>query len=58
MPQDFSELGEHLSACLDSRGEWGRLRTAATSVHGFVATRFVTTMAVLAVLAGFSALLL
>jgi hypothetical protein len=57
MPPDTSALDEHLSSCLDSREEWGRLRHASSTVHGFVAKRFVTTMVVLALLAGISILL-
>ncbi len=48
-PGELRALGEHLQQC--GRGErWARLHIAAAAVHGFGASRFVTTLLVLSVL--------
>lgn len=43
-------LGEHFARCQGSRGRLFALRCAAEATHGFVATRFVTTLVVVAAL--------
>ena len=45
---DTQTLGEHLSACQNTRLHLFNLRCAAESAHGFVASRFITTLAILA----------
>ncbi len=48
---DLLMLGEHLSACPQLHRHLMTLNRVAASVHGFVATRFVTTLVFVAVLA-------
>ena len=48
-PMELNSLGEHLSVCQSNSGKWFALRWRADAMHGFVASRFVTTV----VLAGF-----
>lgn len=43
-------LGEHFARCQGSRGRLFALRCAAEATHGFVATRFVTTLVVVVAL--------
>lgn len=45
-PMELSALGEHFNHCQCSRGRLFALRCAADAVHGFVVTRFVTTLVV------------
>ena len=45
---DTQTLGEHLSNCQNSRLHLFNLRCAAESTHGFVASRLITTLAILA----------
>ena len=49
---DLLMLGEHLSACPQSHRHLMTLHRVAESIHGFVVTRFVTTLVVVTVLAG------
>ena len=49
---DLLTLGEHLSACPQVHRHLLALHGAAASAHGFVASRFVTTLVALAVLFG------
>ena len=56
-PGDLSALGEHLGTCQALHGHWFSLYCVANAMHGFVAARFVTTLVVLAMLAGLSALI-
>jgi hypothetical protein len=44
---DTQTLGEHLNACQNSRLHLFNLRCVAESMHGFVASRFITTLAIL-----------
>ena len=44
-PAQLSDLGAHVSRCNGCRGRWFELRCVAEAVHGFVAPRFVTTLA-------------
>jgi len=50
---DLLALGEHLSACPQMHRHLMTLQGVALSIHGFVATRFVTTLVVVALLFGF-----
>lgn len=50
---DLLLLGEHLNACPQLHRHLLTLHRVAESVHGFVATRFVTTLVVMIVLFGF-----
>lgn len=49
---DLLLLGKHLNACPQLHRHLLTLHRVAESVHGFVATRFVTTLVVLLVLFG------
>jgi len=57
-PLDLSVLGDHLDLCKGSHGRLFALQCAAEAMNGFVATRFVTTLAVVALLIGVSTLVL
>lgn len=50
---DLLVLGKHLSACPQMHRHLMMLHGVAASIHGFVATRFVTTLVVVALLFGF-----
>ena len=49
---DLLVLGEHLSTCPQMHRHLMTLQGAAQTIHGFVATRFVTTLVVVAALFG------
>nr|MDP2192314.1 hypothetical protein [Rhodoferax sp.] len=51
-PMELSSLGAHLNMCKGSHGRLVALHCAAESMHGFVATRFVTTLVVFVLLIG------
>lgn len=51
-PQELTALGEHVSLCRATRSRFSSLQCGALAVHGLVAARFVTTLAVIAVLIG------
>ncbi len=53
-PVELAALGEHLHHCKGSRGKLFALRCMAESANGFVAARFVTTLAVATLLIGAS----
>lgn len=55
---DLSALGEHLNQCKGSYGRLFALQCAAQSMEGFVAARFVTTLAVVALSIGVGLLVL
>ena len=55
---ELSALGEHLKLCRGSLGRLFPLQCAAESMRGFMAARLMTTIAVLALLAGIGSLLL
>lgn len=57
-PSDLASLGEHLNSCKGGNGRLAALRCGAQAVHGFAASRFVTTLAVAALLIGVSVLVL
>lgn len=46
-PMDLSALVDHFARCQGCRGRLFALRCAAEATHGFVATRFVTTLVVM-----------
>lgn len=43
---ELSALGEHLDSCRGAGGRMFALRCAAENMSGFVASRFVTTLAI------------
>lgn len=45
-PVELSALGEHFARCQGSRGRMFALQCAAEATHGFVSSRFVTTLVV------------
>ena len=51
-PMELSELGDHLGRCKRSRGRMFSLQCAGEAMHGFVASRFVTTLVVAALILG------
>ena len=51
-PMELNELGDHLGRCNGSRSRWFSLQCAAQATHGFVSSRFVTTLVVAALLLG------
>ena len=51
-PVELSALGEHVSLCRAAGSRYGGLLRGAQAVHGVVAARFVTTLAVVVVLIG------
>jgi hypothetical protein len=53
---ELSSLGEHLNLCRQGQGRMFALHCAAESMHGFVATRFVTTLVAIAFLIGVAVL--
>ena len=52
LPMELSELGRHMNACQASRGRLFSLQCAADALHSFVASRFVTTLVVVGIVAG------
>ncbi|MDL2336939.1 MAG: hypothetical protein QFE16_03770 [Pseudomonadota bacterium] len=57
-PMELSALGEHLDLCKALKGRLFHARCMADSMHGFVASRFVTTLVVATLLIGISSLML
>lgn len=57
-PLELSTLGEHLDRCNGSRGRLFTLHCLAEALIGFLASRFVTTVVVMAILLGLIALLI
>lgn len=57
-PMELSALGEHLQVCQAGSRRLRALQRGAQALHGFVAPRFVSTLAVLAVVLGGLLLLL
>jgi hypothetical protein len=57
-PIELSALGDHLQQCNGSSGRVVAMRCGAQRLHGFVAERFVTTLALLALLIGIALLAL
>lgn len=48
-PMELSALGDHLDRCQGQRGRLFTLHCLAETTHGAIAARFVTTLAVIAV---------
>ncbi len=57
-PMDLSALGEHLGLCKSRSGRMFALRCAAQSLLDFIASRFVTSLIVVALLVGIASLVL
>ena len=55
---ELSALGDHLGLCKSSHGHLFALHCAAEAMHGFMVSRFVTTLVVIALLAGITNLVL
>lgn len=55
-PMELSALGEHLDLCRGSNDRLFALQCVAQTLHGFVASRFVTTLVVVALLIGVASL--
>jgi hypothetical protein len=55
-PMELSVLEDHLDLCKGSHGRLFALHCAAEALNGFVAARFVTTLAVVALLIGVGSL--
>lgn len=55
---DNSALGEHLNACRRCSGSLFAFQREAELMHGFFASRFVTTLALIAVIIGLCSLVL
>ena len=55
---DFFALGEHLNLCKAPHGRLFALHCAAERMQGFVATRFFTTLVVVALLTGAGSMVL
>jgi hypothetical protein len=51
-PAELSTLGEHVGHCRAAGGRFGGLQRGAQAVHGLVATRFVTTLALVVAVLG------
>jgi hypothetical protein len=51
-PMELSALGEHVSLCRASGSRYGGLLRGAQAVHCLVASRFVTTLAVVVMVIG------
>ena len=51
-PMELAALGEHLSVCKGANRRWSTLRHLGDSMHGFAASRLITTLAVAALLIG------
>ena len=49
-PMELAALRDHLSSCNDARGRWFTLRCLADKMDGFMASRFVTSLAIAGVL--------
>jgi hypothetical protein len=56
-PTELSALGDHLSLCAGLKGRMFATRCFCEVMHGFVASRFVTTLAVATLVIGAIALL-
>ena len=57
-PMELSALGDHLDRCQALTGRLFNARCVAETMHGFVASRFVTTLAVATLLMGVASLIL
>ncbi len=57
-PMELSALSDHLDVCKTLKGRLFDARCAAEAMHGFVVSRFVTTLAVATLLIGVASLIL
>lgn len=57
-PVEWSSLGDHLGACKSPHRHLFALHCAAETMHGFIVSRFVTTLVVIALLIGIASLTL
>ncbi len=57
-PGELSALGDHMAMCKNLSGSFFSAQCMAQAVHGFVASRMVTSLLVAAVLMGAAALIL
>ena len=57
-PMELNSLGEHLSSCQSASGKWFALRSRADVMHGYVASRFITTVVLAGGLLGAGLLIL
>ena len=57
-PQEMLALGDHLGLCKSPNRHVFALHCVAQSMHGFIASRFVTSLLVLALLVGIARLVL
>lgn len=55
---ELSALGDHLGLCKSSHGHLFALHCAAETMHGFIVSRFVTTVVVVALLIGITTFVL
>jgi hypothetical protein len=51
-PAELSQLGAHLRTCRSISGRWFTLLCGGEAVHRFLASRIVTTLVIVALLAG------
>lgn len=49
-PMELSALGDHLNLCQSPHARWLAMHSVAERVHGFAASRFMTTLALAALL--------
>lgn len=56
-PMELAVLGEHLDACKGARGRLHTLRCVGEALRAFMASRIVTTVALVAVMIGLGSLL-
>ena len=56
-PKERLTLAEHLKMCIGSRGRMFTLHCLAETLNGFMLSRFVTTVAMVALLIGASSLI-
>lgn len=55
---ETSALGEHLNVCKQCSGSLFAFQRGAESMHGFFAGRFVTTLALIALIIGLASIVL
>jgi hypothetical protein len=57
-PGELSDLGDHMNGCKINSGRLFAMRVGAEHVHGFVASRLVTSLVVIILLLGLVQLVL
>ena len=58
LPTELIALGAHLNLCKGSHGRLSALHGAAQAMHGFAASRFITTLVLIALLIGAGSLVI